>query len=206
MGSYSSLKASNHAGPEPNYQGRTISAMKYGIPLGWLFLFSGEDQLTYRPEEYPEDLFFFRAPMDQARTRLAEAVNSLSGDSYLWSRMRSLESLRTELDRSSEGWIEFDFEEIIFMGWGVRKILAGLKRYPAVRTTVLQLAREKRFHAVRKQLNSLKKVTGFKLRGSPWLDHLWWTFDRKFLRIPTDQELCDWYVSGGMEPSQVIIE
>jgi len=200
MSSVSTLTVGKTAGPSPGHESRSISGMRYGIPLGWLFLFAEEDRVPYRPEEYPEDLFFYRAPREKACIRLREAVDLLSQDSYLGVRTASLRSLLGLLEKATEPWVEFCFEEIIFMGIQTKKHLDRLQRWPRVRVEILALARDRRFHAVRERMNSVSE--GFSLHGYPWLDHLWWWFDRKFLRIATDKELIDWYISGGLDTEE----
>lgn len=201
MGSYSVLLASKSPEVANNPDFRTIASMKYGMAVGWMFLFADSDRIPYRPEGYSEDLFFYRTQVENARLRLGEAVAALSGDPYLWSRLRSLEKLKASLDRASEPWVIFDFEEIIAMGWGAKKTLAGLLRAPTVLSRAVRMAQDKRFHAVRESINELKGIGGFKLHGSPWLDHLWWWIDRKVTGIKDDQELSDHYVAGVLEVS-----
>ena len=75
--------------------------MKYGIPAGWVFLFDDEDRVPYRPEESPEELFFYRAPRQKACERLKQATMLLSRDSYIGTRTASLGRLLSLLENGT---------------------------------------------------------------------------------------------------------
>ncbi|MFN3486472.1 MAG: hypothetical protein ACK44W_13470 [Planctomycetota bacterium] len=200
MATESTLRTTAHPRATPNRQAEPLASMKYGVALGWMFLFGEKDRIPYAVPERPSGKsFFFRTSTEAARERLAAAIRTLKGaGGYLWSRFSGLEELARELSRRTAPWVELDLEEVLAMGDPGDEFEQQVTAAPARLAEILEAAlRGEQARAV-ELVNSLREISGMELSGDPEQDAESWRRELRFLRLETPEELCRWWVRGAL--------
>lgn len=200
MATQSTLRTTSHPRATPNREAEPLASMKYGVALGWLFLFGEKDRVPYTiPESPSAKSFFFRAPRETARARLAEAIRVLKGaGEYLWSRFAGLEELAAELERRTAPFVELDLEDVLAMGDPGDEFEQQVVAAPERLVELLQAAARGEEARSLELVNSLREVSGMELTGDPERDAEAWKRELRFLRLETPEELCRWWVRGAI--------
>lgn len=200
MATRSTLRTTSHPRATPNREAEPLASMKYGVALGWMFLFGEKDRIPYTLPESPSGkAFFFRAPAEAARARLAEAVRVLKGAGpYLWSRFSGLEDLAGELERRTAPFVELDLEDVLAMGDPGDEFEQQVVAAPGRLAEFLQAAGRGEEARALELVNSLREVSGMELTGDPERDAEAWRRELRFLRLESPEELCRWWVRGAV--------
>jgi len=197
MASRSYLRVTSHARPAPNREARALATLKYGVPVGWLFLFADADRISYTLPDDPErPLFFFRAATGDARDRLSRALQTLRTHPYFGPCFAALETLAEALARADKEHVELDVEEVLAMGDPGDDFEQQIKAAPGRLHEFLAAAAAKHVTRALELLNSLREVSGLELTGTPEGDAEAWRRELQFHKLDTPEELCRRRVAG----------